>query len=847
MSVALICTSAATADADDLNFATNIVPRTIVADQLIQLATTGLQNVYGVVAPTRPDQFTRARILLELALQLVPDDAEAWRLRFDLAKRTNDTETKINALMEICRIQPEDDAAQLELVMMLIDRRQTLEERVETAEQFLIGSKSERFSKPLRSRLASYVAQGAAEIGEEDRFKRYLVTALKLDPTNIQAARMAYDVVVARKQSSVVAIGSALMNLIGAEPFNVELRIRLGHLLLGEGLYEQSAKQFTVVNRINPQTTTFDVLFDWCLGLAATGELDRAIELVNGADEGLAIQYQQERLIQLYRQQQQKEARDRKDDGPGDDQSPPAPGKRRPLPLDLELLRLTILHRAGYKAKADGAYGRLAEQLKVRIDAGDTLARGDLVWHSVLFDRHGPEEQALHAQLARQANRNKALLARIQGWTALNNGQQEKAREILEPWAEQDPMAAYGVALSCAEGDTALRTEFLQKAANGAYDHIAGLLSALELSQLDLEPDPTESGKLIAKAYDRWPGTWRNPDPNASPLVQFSMTPRSNELEYLDPLTVTIRLRNASEVPLSLGEEGTVPTNVFLIAALHPLAGEKLRDLPATVVDMRRRLTIGPDETLTVRTSLDRSRLGGMLNRSAMERVGFSLAAFLDPKPVPNEQLAVGLLGSIDREVHLQRIAYPDSDVENWFAQLNGPDPVDRISAAARLNQVLPRMFGIVEKLSQTLESEDEDEEEDLDAVKRRGEQMKTAQVMAFRVSNELSSAFGKFEPYEQAWMCAFLPNDKKSADALRPVHNSAQKSNDPIVRIAYLATQVHNPNSPLIDSDLRHTHPMVRDFAESHRTWLAKTREALVDLQKKQLEYQRQQQQQQR
>lgn len=835
----------------DLRFAPNINPKGIVADHLINLARMSVQNIGGMPGAPRPDQLVRAEILLDLAQQLNSRDAETWRLRFELAKQTKDRVAQRAALQQYCLLRPDDDAAQLELIMSMLDQEQILTKRLARVEALLNSRKADQLTKALRSRLASFAARGAAEIGDQMRFQKRLSDALRLDPTNHQAARMAFDLVTTRNGTSVPAVTAALMHLIGAQPLDAELRLRFARLLFAHGLYEQADEQFRVAHIIESQILDQAVVSDWCMVMVATGELDDALEFILEAEQEMQTQLigVAQRKMYLRKLDAEKEGKTFEDLPPElrQIQMPP------PLSMPLQLLRLAIFYRADYKGKADAVYTQLTTRLKRLAEDDQLSAEADLVWLAAFFNRWNDDARAGRGKLAEAEKSDELLLGRIDGWTALHAGQFDKAQHILAPLADRDPLAAYGLAMSYRDTDDEKKIETLHIAAK-AHGTLAGLLGALDLHEMDIEPQRADDDSIIAKTYEHWEDSARDPFHNKRSLLQFSITVINKDLQYLDPLLATVRIRNVGDMPLALGEQSGMPTSAFLIAGVHGTENAEMVDLPPVVLDLRRRLTLEPGQSVEVTVRLGSTPVGAILAQEPRRHFGVSLSAFLNPVPQPGERLQVGLMGGTDQEHYIDRkqVLLTDQAVRQWMNDMDGPDPVERLRATALLTNLVPQMISRITQLEQALEAaeqaeemkdeEDEDGQEDkpqIDAeeMKNQVEQLKASRDIML---NTLTEKFSRLEPYEQAWITFFMDRDPVAVEVLRDLHQQVRKSDDPLVRIAYMAFHIMDDASPLIDADARHENAMISTFAEAHRAWISKRREQVIKLKQQQRRAQR-------
>ena len=786
-----------TALAQDLAIAPKISPRAMLADQFIR---TAFLTLRGPGDP-RPDQLERTRILFDLALQLDADDPELWRLRSELAAQNGDRELAIQCMGRYCNMRPDDDAAQLTLIASQAASLQTVDERIAVLKKILDGSEAESFTTSLRSRLASTVAQGAFERGDQPQFRQYLAMALRMDPTNRQAAQLAYNLVLARPARSSEHIAAAMMQLLRSTPFDAKWRLEFARLLLSQGLFEQADQQFDLANRIAMQMTDHAVLFDWCFSSAAIGQFDEVIDRLNLAEQI---------LLSIAAQKAANPP------PPSEGEPAPAAEEVRGLPLDLQLLRLVTYDRTGFESKADGAFGRVRQQLIERIQKGEDQARFDLVWLAALFDRLSDLERNALASLAKAENRDEAFLKRVRAWIALNRGQTEAAAELLSPLVDKDPIAAYGLALC--QADKSAKVEMLQAVVTSAQRDLVGLLAATDLKAMGIPVEPTAQGHLIKKMLDQWPPTLRNPDPLAQPVVRLDLTIQPQRYRYLEPIEATLRLHNDSEVSLALGDPGTLPAGALLISSAQRMG--QWQDQPPIVVDMRRRITLDPGEFVEVTTRLDRSIFGALLAHTPNEKMGFTATALLNPRARAGERVTAGWMGGVDAERFLERYAYPPSldTLDRSIAALRDPDPTHRLSNLSRLCQNATQFS------------------EELNAP-------------ASRIADAVNERFAQLETYEQAWTAFFLMPSERSQELFSRAHSLARRSDEPMVRIAYLSSAIHlgggfEPESPIILEAIRHNHSLISRYAQALKAGIEALRQSIDEARRRDLERRRQQRQ---
>ena len=196
-----------------------------------------------------------------------------------------------------------------------------MDRRVGAIEAVLANPAAQAFSPALRSRIASYAAEGWREMGDKSRCAQRAHQAAELDPSNISAQQLLYELTAA-SGASIQDRGAALIALLKAEPVAPGPRRKLGDLLLSVGQYRRAAQQYQVAQELLGQPADPSFYFNWCLSLAASGKSDMALSILN--DFALVLS------------------------GPGPTTAPAGPPATQPadpaaLPLELDVLRVMTL------------------------------------------------------------------------------------------------------------------------------------------------------------------------------------------------------------------------------------------------------------------------------------------------------------------------------------------------------------------------------------------------------------------------------------------------------------------------------------------------------------------------
>lgn len=745
---------------NDLSFGSGTTPPAVLSDLFVTLA---FESLIGTNAPTA-DQLTRARILLDTALKLSPEDAELWLMRRELASRMQDPAAASEALRRYCTLVPADDSAQFELVLDNASSLQTIDQRVAIVERLLDGPNASRLSAPLRSRLATYAAAQLRESSDPARMTARLKQALSLDPSNADAARLLYEWVVARN-AGVAERGVAMLAIVKAAPVDSNARWGLGNALLSLGAYDAAAQQFMASSAVSSGREEIEDIAGhytpWAVALLGAGRFDDATQLMNELESGfinVALNLEKDR---------KKKAEDAPDTGEA-----PQAAVTPDIPIDLEFCNYIIRDRNNQKDRAEGAYTRLRTRLTAGARDDDPAAIASLVWCCLIANR---DLTLAETSLAKITEQKEAGFQRLRGWFELRKGRNAAARELFLPLASQDSFAAYGLALLEAPAE---RAAALQLVIDRFPASLAGAMSARDLVDMKIQPKASPQAIAITRPLDAWPQSVRVPDTTSNPWTMMTLTVDPDHYGYLEPIYATVAVRNMTDQPLSLGDGGAVSRQV-LIAAAPRRAGDAMPEPSPVVVDISRKLRIEPRQSVQVRARIDRTGLGTMLVSSPTETVTFNLTAVLDPVPsrasggvVPGPLGAVTTTNMILREG--MQMTNPNLDLWTRWVGPAG-DPVDRMRAVAIFAQTATRLGDAAD-----------------------------AKKIEVGMVDAITSGYEGFDEITQAWTLAFLPRDPDGLSLFKSVHEQAQRSKSRLVQLTYMTVHIHDAESPILTAAMR-------------------------------------------
>jgi hypothetical protein len=730
-----------------------LTPPQLVSDMLMRFAMRALAD--SGPDGLRDDQTARADILLDLAAELTPDEPAVWEMQINLARQTGDQASLQAALARYLELRPEDDAYRLEWITSRVGEVETLDGRLALLEDHLARSGEPGYTQPLRSRLASTAAALALELGQNDTYLKHLKTAVRADPTNGDAAQLTYDLAL-RRDAAPVQRAAAAMNLVRARPTSSDDRITLARALADLALFERAAEQFQVATRLPRQGPIDEAsLTVWSRCLIASGDRRQAQRLL---DEVEAV----------YRQ-------------PAEEG-----GEPRPVPVELHLHRRILL---GEAPEGSAAYDQLVQRLEADAAAGNADATLELAWIKALFADDTDEVTALLEGQPQSDPRYQ----RATGFVFMREGAERWARSSFEPIAEQDAIAAYGLALLRGRDDAG-KARFLRDVVQRFPDRIGGLLAASQLQEMNREVSPGPTGAVIVDAMNRMPPTFWRYDVQRNPWVTVRAQFDAARSGYLEPINAQLTLANALDLPLAIDPATAVDrTSVVSIAAY--MGGQLIGQMPPVVIEASRRLVLPARAKMTVPARIDRSLFGFFLAKSASSTITYNTAFSFGPRFLPDGGMVLGPLGGIDtvRSVQAFLPPYQPNNLEQWATRATDGRGGERFRALA-----------LLARLGESLVGSEADP------------------ALVRRCIDAVNQSFTDSDRLTRAWVLMMLPPLEGRRSEYQESLELAQRQDDPLVQVAFLASQATEPDHPALAAAIRDGSPPVRRYAEALREALS-------------------------
>ncbi|MEL7073017.1 MAG: hypothetical protein AAGK34_03215 [Planctomycetota bacterium] len=503
-----------------------------------------------------------AHMVAVRATELVPTDAEAWRLRMDIARLHEDQKDAELCLRRLIKLRPSDERLVLERLDLALSDRQTVESRLEGLDVIL----AEPLSGPLQARLwwrRALLRQGR---GDGD-WREDAANAAVADPSFSAPLAALVTPTLAQKKADPAEVIEALAALAAATPADADTAARLGRRLLRYGAYAdaQAALMAAVssaerMGQRPPPTLLADLLL--CL-LAEDGPA--------AVRSALA-----ERVMPLKRASRM---RIMAEAVTSDDylQAVPEPilGVRSSrVVADLALLLSATAHLEGLEAP-DQPVRQLLRLFTdgpsdVQILAQPELASVNLLrgkeldafrlrvsWWTLAFGGDPALARSDLEAIATEDVISEQDQVVFDGWFALRSGELEKATTLLGSRAE-DPRARFGLAkVAKLAGRSEEMIDHAAFVARVVPESVVGVLSVRMLSDhFGRAVRPASHALAVAAAAGDIPEHLEELHLHPERVLDVRLLPQDVIGQPFAPFDLTFEIKNIGTLPVPMGEGG---------------------------------------------------------------------------------------------------------------------------------------------------------------------------------------------------------------------------------------------------------------------------------------------------
>lgn len=595
----------------------------------------GLAYAHSTQKPT-PDDDDFVTIWLTAATTLDPGLAEAYPWRRQALLRREQFADADAVLDAYCRLRPQDNGAQFLRIVRIIERAQTVEERVDACEQLL---RQPGISRVVSSDLNRRLAELHLGAGEIDEARKCVDQAISQYPQNV-AARA----VLAELDGSADKPATQLRLLgaqLAANPIDLESTWAIARLLNQFQLTNEAVQWYAdavmLARKLAPQSPPpIELMLEHAQALLAEKQYRRCVAQ---CDEILALDPWRfdASLVKL-------EAVRLMD---GDD----IPAERFSENADDGEIA------AAGPESAASAVDRTIEQYRSIEDEiarrKDWTAAARVAWLAIDI-RPDPERALRFTEMAHRFNPESSVTQRLLGWAQLMSGSAERAIETFGALAKTDPLAALGLAraqLALGDRDAAIKS--IRLAADAQLTPVTRNRVADTLGQLGLSfPPVAEQGDLRSALSSIQPPAIIFLD-NPAAALRFHVVVDQDAIEFDDTVNATVTLTNIADYPISVGEGLMVQPRVCVSAADTTHRGLFFDCYES--IEIREKPILLPGQSVTSTSVITAGAGHYLINHQPQREFDVLFALVLDAVMVP-EKAPLSRLGVPEVDIRLRRI-----------------------------------------------------------------------------------------------------------------------------------------------------------------------------------------------
>lgn len=603
----------------------------------------------GRDAPQSASDFLHVVTLLQAAVRLEPENADALAWLYEAQTLAGDTRAALDTLRRLVRADPDNHRAFEALLDATLSGLQTVDDRRSALNKLV---QSGELSNPRQSAVYTRLVAVAIDSLDFDRARMALDRALAADPENYDAVH--FRLQLAGDRMPPYARVKSALEAFQSNPLNVEAAWYLARLLSEYGFGAEAGRFFNhaleIYSRANPgQPVPADRLLDLALNAAARGNLDGAEELALQAVSA-APEF---------------------------------------LPAQTHLF--WILNKRGKSDEAAAISKSLSQRFSRIADLAaapvDELAQA--AWFYCLVDPR-PRPALLFAQAASQRAPDDPFVKRCLGWAMALNQRLKDAGLALKDIATDDPFAAYQLARILSDnGEEAAARRMID-----ALSHIPAAGPAVDLlaSLGPLFPSTQPAAKRFPDIADAL--TDFNHDlllfhKESSRFLKVDITPDNPNFSPGEPWWATFTITNEGPFPVTLGADWMV-NPIFLVS--FEIEGDKPRSFPnqfTVALDSTR--VIRPGQSIKRREALDLGPIRRVSRMTPQQLLRISCSAIFDPHLSPEGHWVPSLTGQHTESVVFNRVPVRTgvNGLQSLFAAFEAGEPHKRLASVEVLAQLL--------------------------------------------------------------------------------------------------------------------------------------------------------------
>ncbi len=623
----------------------------------------------------------QAEALLQGAHRADPDDARYLQMLVDLRTRLDDVPGRILALNGLRKLRPADLTAQLETVRIYARQMETTDLMLRYLSP-LTGN--EALPAELRSVIALDVALLHSERKEQTQAKRMVDRAVQINPLNLAALKMQYDLLPGN--APVADRIRLLLAMLRSSPIQPDIMVGVASQLAQQGMvaesmfwYEQTSQRY--------QLGPVDVL-DYIAQLLIADRPEQAQKVSDAAltpdldvHEVLMVRAAIQRRLgnaqaaEAYRRMARNDLLNRlavvrKALGVVGAATRPVDGDLGPIPElagDVEPFRRA--EHPGAKAEYVGLVGLLGWS--------DAFYTGAAV-------RPDVERLARHLESLPDSPGNaKEVAARLAGWAFLLADKKAEAKVKLSAVADRDWMAALG--LLRAQDDARVKKETADQLLARQPRGLEGALIWEDVRAMGIKTAvPTgKDAPAIRAALDAFPAKLLDIALQPERFYVVRGEPQRVSHAIGEPIWARLTLRNISDYDLTIGGDGAIQPELWIEMQPRGMFANRRGDM------WRERVTeqwiLRPHQAVSIMVRLDQGDVARVLSDNPLHSVPMAGAVLANFNPRLGRLGYAGQVSELSRLMERAGLAPLEQGVAKAISGMASAEPPVRMRSIEQL------------------------------------------------------------------------------------------------------------------------------------------------------------------
>lgn len=663
-----------------------VTPNPALADRFSEVAQDVLRDPSVSEA-----SWLMARSMLEAARRLNPDEPRYARDLIEAQLHFGDTDAAIATLSDYRQLAPEDQAAQVRQIDLFVRRFQTADRALEYLKRLV---ETPSIPAPVRSAAAVRLYSLRLERAESQEADAALDQALELNPQNLDAIRLRYASLPTTQPaegapSPAVRRLELLLAMLSANPVQPVVAEDMARELADAGLVPQALEQYQLAFNLyratsvlpsqeaavdyaaqfflNDDTRSADTLAAQLLEAVPTNTEAWFLRMLlaradNDAARLAALQQQAGIVLGNRVSEILKEA----GDASATTQPvtvPPAAGATTnadPLAAPADPLAAPAApaptERAALPDPA-AALQRVQESNRPELLDAFALAASEIAWFQIFYEQRGDEAKAWIDAFKAARPEFTEIATRLEGWSFFVNGQHGEAQVKLSAVADRDPLAELGlIQLEAQAKDAAAAPALKERASKLLNEHPVSLLGATlyeALKPLGVKVTPGEAGKELQAALEKAPRDTMAILDRPQQFYALRAEPVKSTYMYGEPVLLRIGLQNVGKVPLTIGADGVIRSDLWFDAQFRGA----MKDIFNGVAydQIAGPLVLQPGEGTSQIVKVNQGALRAALESNPSASIQFMASVITNPSSAGAEgQVAAGPAG---QRVTMSRLA----------------------------------------------------------------------------------------------------------------------------------------------------------------------------------------------